>query len=304
MSVPPSGAQHEISSGEHRATIVEVGGGVRSYAVGGRDVLNPYPVDAMCDGAHGAPLIPWPNRLADGHYSFEGNDYQVALNEPEKNNAIHGFLRWRSWQAVEHGDDRVVMATHLRPMQGYPFNLDVQVEYTVSEDGLIVRATARNVGDQAAPYAFGQHPYLSPGGGLIDECTLELKAATWVDTDNERQLPTGNKPTAGSHLDFNTARAIGDQKMDFPFTDLERDADGKAWMRLTAPDGSCASLWADETCEFLEVYTGDTLKPARRRTGLGAEPMTAPPNAFQRGYSLLHLARGATPTTRWGARLD
>ena len=66
MASVPSGEQFEIVHGEHRATIVEVGGGVREYAVGDRQVLDPYARDAMCDGAHGAPLIPWPNRLADG----------------------------------------------------------------------------------------------------------------------------------------------------------------------------------------------------------------------------------------------
>jgi len=58
MSLAPSGEQFHVSSGSHRATIVEVGGGVREYSVGDRDVLEPYPLDAMCDGAHGAPLIP------------------------------------------------------------------------------------------------------------------------------------------------------------------------------------------------------------------------------------------------------
>ena len=92
----PSGKQYEIRFGDQRATIVEVGGGVRAYAVAGRPVLDPYPEEAMCDGAHGAPLIPWPNRLGDGRYRFDGVDYQVALSEPGKCNAIHGFLRWRS----------------------------------------------------------------------------------------------------------------------------------------------------------------------------------------------------------------
>lgn len=52
-----------------------------------------YAVDKMADGAHGAPLIPWPNRLCDGRYSFDGSDYQLALTEPDKHNAIHGLLR-------------------------------------------------------------------------------------------------------------------------------------------------------------------------------------------------------------------
>ena len=176
MTVAPSGNQFSITAGEHRATIVEVGGGVREYAVAGRDVLDPYPLDAQCDGAHGAPLIPWPNRLADGAYTFDGTDHQVALTEPDKHNAIHGFLRWRNWRPVEHEPDRVVMATRLHPLKGYPFLLDVQVEYTVSHQaGLTVTTTATNLGDGPCPYGAGQHPYLSPGTGLIDECTLQCR---------------------------------------------------------------------------------------------------------------------------------
>jgi len=58
--VYPSGAQFEIRHGEHRATIVEVGAGIREYAHAGVPVLEPYPLGAMCDGGHGVPLIPGP----------------------------------------------------------------------------------------------------------------------------------------------------------------------------------------------------------------------------------------------------
>jgi aldose 1-epimerase len=95
MTFSPSGQQFELSVDDQHVTIDAVGGGIRSYRVGDRDVLQPYAMDQMCDGAHGAPLIPWPNRLADGRYRFDGTDYQVSLTEPDKHNAIHGFLHWR-----------------------------------------------------------------------------------------------------------------------------------------------------------------------------------------------------------------
>ena len=109
MPVRPSGEQFEIAHRDQRATIVEVGGGVREYVAGRRAVLDPYPREAMCDGAHGAPLIPWPNRLADGRYAFDGTEYQLALTEPERGNAIHGLLRWRNWQAIERSADWVTV---------------------------------------------------------------------------------------------------------------------------------------------------------------------------------------------------
>jgi aldose 1-epimerase len=304
MATPPSGEQFEIRHGSQRVTVVEVGGGVREYAVADRPVLDPYPLYAMCDGAHGTPLIPWPNRLGDGTYTFDGTDYGVALTEPDKHNAIHGFLRWRSWQVSEHEKSRVVVETRLHPLMGYPFTLNVEVAYELGEEGLLVATTAANLGEKACPYGAGQHPYLSPGVGSIDDCTLELGASTRILTDNERQLPTGRAAVEGTDFDFRTARRIGGQKLDTPFTDLDRDEQGRAWASLTAPDGSRTELWVDEHYPIIEIYTGDTLSPHRRRLGLGCEPMTCPPNAFQSGEGLIRLEPGQSLTTTWGVRLE
>ena len=299
----PSGAQFEIVHGEQHATIVEVGGGIRAYDVGGVDVLQPYAVDVMCDGAHGAPLIPWPNRLGDGRYTFDGKDYQVALTEPEKQNAIHGFLRWRPWSCQEHQDALVVMTTTLFPLQGYPFSLDVQVSYRLDETGLSVTTTATNVGDEPAPYACGQHPYLSSGVGLVDGCTLQLQAATRILTDSQRQLPIGREAVAGTAYDFRDGKEIGELAFDDAFTDLRRDDQGRAWVFLTRVDGRVVGLWVDQAYPVIEIYTGDTLTPERRRRGLGTEAMTSVPNAFQSGDGLIRLEPGDTFSASWGVAM-
>jgi aldose 1-epimerase len=305
MAPAPSGAQHEIVLGEQRATIVEVGGGIRAYALADRDVLDPYPIEAICDGAHGAPLIPWPNRLQDGVYEFEGQRRQVDLTEPEKHNAIHGFLRWRNWEAVQREPARVVMATRLHPLPGYPHTLDVRVAYALGDGGLTVTTTIANAGDGACPIATGQHPYLSPGAGaVLDDCTVQLRAETRILTDPERQLPTGREAVAGTDFDFREPRRLGAQPVDFAFTDLDRDSDGRAWTRLTCPDGATAALWVDEAHPFVELYTGDTLAPDRRRRGLGCEPMTCAPNAFRSGEGLRRLEPGEQLVAHWGARLE
>lgn len=303
MALAPSGEQFEIASGEQRATIVEVGGGVRSYTVGGRPVLDPYPVDAMCDGGHGTPLIPWPNRIGDGRYRFDGVDYQLALTEPARNNAIHGLLRWRPWRALASAGDRVVMGTRIHPQTGYPFTVDVEVEYAVGAGGLTVSTRAENLGDRACPFGAGQHPYLSPGSGLIDECTLELPVQTRILTDDERELPTGSEPVGGTEFDFTVARRLGDLRMDCAFTGLARHGDGRAVSRLAAPDGRSVELWVDESYAVIEVFTGDTLSPARRRRGLAVEPMTCAANAFQSGDGVIRLEAGGSVRAQWGVRL-
>ena len=299
----PSGAQHEIVHGEQRAVVVEVGGGVREYAHGGRDVLQPYAVDAICDGAHGTPLAPWPNRLGDGWYVFDGKRYQVPLTEPGKQNAIHGFLRWQAWDCVEHREDRVTMAARIHPTPFWPFDLGVTVAYALDDDGLTVTVVARNLGRDDAPWAYGQHPYLSPGEGTVDDCRLTVEAGTRITTD-ARQLPTGHARVAGSSYDFAHPRAIGSTAIDHAFTDLVRDADGRARLVLEGDDGRTVSTWVDESFPYLEIYTADSLAPDRRRRGLGVEPMTAPPNALQSGTDVRRLRPGGTLTHRWGTRLE
>jgi aldose 1-epimerase len=299
----PSGDQYEITWRDQRATIVAVGGGIREYAVGGRPVLDPYALDAMCDGAHGAPLIPWPNRLADGRYRFDGVNHQVALTEPKKHNAIHGFLRWRPWQVRHQAKSQVAMETRLFPMPGYPFLLDIEVDYALGEPGLTVVTTAANLGVRTCPYGAGHHPYLSPGVGLVDDCTLQLEAAKRIVTDEGRQLPTGIESVGGTIYDFREAKLLGAQRLDFAFTDLARDGDGRAWARLGGSDGQHAELWVDASYPIIELYTGDTLPLGRRRLGLGTEPMTCPPNAFASGDGVIHLEPGQAVTTTCGARL-
>jgi aldose 1-epimerase len=301
--VAPSGEQFEIVHGEQRATIVEVGGGVREYIVAGRPVLDPYPVHAICDGAHGAPLIPWPNRLADGRYRFDGADHQVALTEPERRNAIHGFLRWRPWRATERQADRVVMGVRLHPLTGYPFALDIRIEYALSDSGLTVLSTATNIGERACPYGAGQHPYLSPGRGTIDGCLLTVPADTRILIDEHRLVPTGRESVQGGPYDFRRQRLLGEQILDVTLTDLMRDDDGLARCRLAAPDGASIELWVDARYAFIQLYSGDGLSAARRRRGLGVEPMTCAPNALQSGDGLIRLAPGESVTARWGVRL-
>ncbi len=302
MRPAPSGEQHEIAFEDQRAVVVEVGGGIRRYDVGDREVLEPYAVDAMCDGARGVPLVPWPNRLADGRYRFEGVEHQLPITEPDKGNAIHGLLRWRPWTVADRADHHVTMAARVFPMKGYPFHLDVQVTYRLGTDGLVVTTTGSNLGAEPCPYGSGHHPYLSPGAGLVDGAVLELAAGTRLETD-ERGLPTGRVPVAGTPYDFAEPRAVGDLEIDVAFGDLRRGEGGIAVARLHGADGRCVELWADSSHEYLQVFTGDTLAPDRRRTGLAVEPMTCPPNAFATGEDLVRLDPGTSHISLWGIRL-
>jgi aldose 1-epimerase len=297
----PSGEQVELKAGDTRVVVVTVGGGIRELTHGDWHVLDGYAEEEMAPGAAGQPLIPWPNRLADGRYQFEGKTYQAPLTEPDRRNAIHGFARWLTWRVEELQATRAVLALDMYPRPGYPFALRLRTEYELGEYGLSVATTAVNADLSTLPYAMGFHPYVSAGRAAIDECRLQLPASSWYEVD-ERLIPTAKRSVGGTMYDFRTPREVGPQRIDIAFTDLSRDADGRARVQLCSAGGSQrVGVWMGDEYQYVMVFTGDTLSdPARRRRGLGVEPMTAAPNAFQTGDGLRILAPGESFRAEWG----
>jgi aldose 1-epimerase len=297
--IAPSGEQVDLRLGDQRAVVVEVGGGLREYERGGRALLDGYALDEMCGSGRGQVLIPWPNRLQDGSYEFDGRRHQLALTEPENGNAIHGLVRWAAWRVGEQEPHRVVMEHALHTQPGYPFSLEVSVEYVLSPDGLLVRTTATNVGASPCPYGSGAHPYLTLGTPVVDPVLLGVPARTVLYAD-ERGIPTGVAPVEGTELDFRRARPIGATKIDNAFTDLERGDDGLARVEFLHPSGrSGLTVWVDETYPYLMLFTGDPLPDVNRRS-LAVEPMTCPPNAFRSGERVIRLEPGSSVTSSWG----
>jgi aldose 1-epimerase len=297
--IAPSGEQIELVDDGQRVVVVEVGGGIRSYSVDGEDVLDGYAADEMCTSGRGQVLIPWPNRLQDGSYEFAGRDHQLSLTEPEQGNAIHGLVRWSAWNVAERARERVVLAHVLHPQPGYPFRLELRIEYALSGAGLTVRTTATNSGDDVCPYGCGAHPYLTVGTSSVDAVTLRAPAGRVLFSDG-RGIPHGDADVDGTAYDFRRPRLIGDTKLDNAFTDLERDAEGIARIGLrNAASGTGADVWLDEAYRYVMLFTGDPLPDVNRRS-LAVEPMTCPPNAFRSGEAVVRLEPGETCTSSWG----
>jgi len=297
--VAPSGEQIEIALGDQRAVIVEVGGGLRNYTVGGRGLLDGYDVDTICSSGREQVLSPWPNRIQDGSYEFDGRRHQLPLNEAERGNAIHGLVRWAVWRVADREASRVVMEHALPPQPGYPFSLALRIEYQLTVEGLAVRMTAANAGKDRCPYGTGAHPYLTVGTATIDVVMLQVPARTMLRSD-ERGIPVGAEPVEGTDYDFRKPRAIGKTKLDHAFTDLDRDADGRARVHLGDPDrGGGLTLWVDPSYGYLMLFTGDPL-PDVDRSSLAVEPMTCPPNAFRSAEALIVLEPGQSASAAWG----
>jgi aldose 1-epimerase len=291
--------QIELVASDQRVVLDEIGGGIRSYTADGRDVLDGYPAGQSSPSGRGQVLIPWPNRLEDGSYEFDGQRHQLELTEPENGNAIHGLVRWEPWTVAEREPHRVVMTHALSLQPGYPFTLELRIEYALAMDGLTVRTTATNVCESACPYGSGFHPYLTVGTETVDSVILHLPAETVVGAD-ERGLPLEAARVEGTEYDFQRPRLIGATTFDHAFTDLVREEDGVARVSLGGlHPGSGLELWVDEAYGYLQVFSGDPLPDVNRRS-LAVEPMTCPANAFRTGEGLIRLEPGASFTGAWG----
>jgi aldose 1-epimerase len=294
----PTGRQFTVGHGPWSATVVEVGGGLRSLTRAGTVVVAGFGVSEQCSAGRGQQLIPWPNRIRDGRYTFAGRAEQLPITEVSTGNAIHGLVRWALWEVVEHVADRVTVRYRLHPQPGWPHHLDIHTTYALGDDGLVVTPRVRNVGNRPAPFGYGAHPYLSIGSVPLADVRLRVPAGRWVEVD-DRSLPTGIRTVDGTRYDFRGGAAVGTELLDTAYTDLDRDPDGRWRVTVSSEPLGSVTLWADAMFPWLQVFTGAARK-GQGEPGVAVEPMSCPADAFNSGESLLRLAPGEEWTGTWG----
>jgi aldose 1-epimerase len=291
-----TGRQYRISAGEFEATVVEVGGGLRRFARAGDDITATYGDDELPPRGCGAVLVPWPNRLRGGTYSWAGSRYQLPLTEAARGNAIHGLGRWARWSCVRHETGSVTMGYDIPPQPGWPFEVVVEVTYTLTAaTGLSVTAVARNLGTAPAPFGAGFHPYLALPAGALAETSVRMAASQHLVTD-DAQIPVGSRPVDGSQYDFRRGRKLGSLRLDDGFTGIER-VGGRGEV-VVGTRASSTRVWFDDAFGYVQLFTPDLL--ARGRPAIAVEPMTCPADAFNSGTGLVVLQPSGTWTGTWG----
>ena len=297
MTTHPTGDQYEITFQGQRAVITEVGATLRVYSVDGRDVVAGFGEDEVITGGRGMQLMPWPNRIRDGKYTFDGVAQQLSLSEPKRHNAIHGLVRHVAWDLMDFIGDAVTQRVRVYPQPGWPSALEATITHTLSSAGLEVHVSATNIGAAAVPFGYAAHPYLTVGEDVVDDIVLQLPASSYLEVD-DRLLPVGLRKVKGTERDFRAPHELGAVGLDTAFTGLKRESDGRARVRLSRGDRS-AELWLDEHLGWLQVFTGDD----RRDISLAVEPMTCGPDAFNPGPTeadVIVLKPGDTFSCRWG----
>jgi aldose 1-epimerase len=297
VSTPPTGEQYEIISGTRRAVVTEVGATLRSFSVDGRDVVRGFGVEDQISGGRGQNLIPWPNRIRDGRYVFNGATQQLALTEPARHNASHGLARYVPWVLVDKQLDAVTNRVRIFPQQGWPGVLEATITHRVSDNGLTVTVNATNIGAAEVPFGYGAHPYLTVGESTVDDVAITVPAESYLEVD-DRLLPIKISPVAGTAYDLRGGPVLGSVNLDTALTDLTQDADGRWRVKLVLGD-RYAEVWGDETMHWIQVFSGGP----SRNSSIAVEPMTCGPDAFNAGPThdgMRVLAPGASFLGEWG----
>lgn len=307
MTPAASGTQHTLRSGDYEGVIASVGASTRVLRYGERDLIVPFAADEVRPAFRGATLAPWPNRVVDGIYHFDGTQRQLPLTEPARGHALHGLVVWSDFTLIDKGSDHVSLSTTIQPQTAYPWRIKVTTAFTLDESGLTQSVTALNLSESTAPWGTAPHPYLVAGAGEVDDWTLELPASKVLEVTDERLLPTELRAVEidATRFDFRAPRRIAQERIDHAFTDLKVTGNGITAMRLTSADGTGVAMIWDRTCQWVQIHTADNpTDPSHHRRGLAVEPMTCAPDAFnassyRHDVGLVRLGPGQTSTASW-----
>lgn len=242
-------------------------------------------------------LYPFPNRLRDGAYEWEGKRYQFPLNDGPFNNALHGFGMERPLSVSESHLSENQAVIRMTGQYGgelpyYPWPFQVELSYHLyAPDQFWVEIALENTGQKTIPMGMGWHPYFQ----LADQastCDLCLPTIQRVNVD-DRLTPTGKRE---QYDEFTYKRAIDDTILDNCFA-LEDDH-LEVSAKLTGTKGTIR-YWQEtgpRKFNYLQVF----MPPYG--TSIALEPMTCNIDAFNNGDGLAHLAPGESLRAKAGVQ--
>ncbi|MDG1760960.1 MAG: galactose mutarotase [Flavobacteriaceae bacterium] len=162
----------------------------------------------------GAVAGRYANRIADGKFSLEGNEFTLAQNNDT--NHLHGGIKgfdkvlWNV-ESLKNENGIQLSYTSKDGEEGYPGNLSVTVDYVLTKDN-ILKVKYRAQTDKTTVINLTQHSYFNLSGDFaaqILDHELQLNADKYLPLDNT-QIPVGNyQSVVGTPFDFSTPKTIG-----------------------------------------------------------------------------------------------
>lgn len=242
-----------------------------------------------------AKLSPFVCRLAQGKYTFSGSTYHVNKHQIGKH-TIHGLLYDADFRVIHQHVDAQRASVQLNHVyhhenSGYPFDYQVNITYTLSENGVLtVQTQVQNIGTDTLPLADGWHTYFALDGAL-ENWTLQVRSREQLVFDAE-MLPTGERVV---NEDFVHATALGKSQWDNCFV-LNDDFSHPAAQLCS--EHVALRIMPNQAYPFLQVFT-----PPHHQS-IALENLSGAPDCFNNGMGLLLLGAGETRLFRTAYQLS
>jgi aldose 1-epimerase len=230
----------------------------------------------------GNPLLfPFPGRIGDASFQFEGRNYQLEPGDVF-GAAIHGFVLNRPWRVVEQSNARIVgefqaSIDDRSILERWPSDFRIRVSYEVRGRELISDIQYENCGRETLPCGFGTHAYfrlpLTEDGNVAETIVTVPVNRFW---ELERMNPTGRVSDVPAGQQLAQGVTLGDSQFDTVFTGVTSDNSGVVRTSLTDPSsGRQLTQTFDSTFTQCVVYT-----PPHRQA-ICIEPYTCVPDAIK-----------------------
>lgn len=238
------------------------------------------------DWYKGAQLFPFPNRIENGQYSFNGKTYQLPINFPNEGHAIHGLIYNQTFEVIAREEEeefaKIELALDQFPVSAsFPFTLNYSIEIMLTKSTISIQMFCKNDGEELAPMAWGWHPYFKLGTERVDDLNITLMPCQEIEVD-DRMIPTG--------------RISELESLSFPLTDVQLDTgfqtqNGAKAIQLLNPKDHVQLNFDFSDFDYFQLFI-----PPNRKS-IAIEPMTAMTNAFNNEEGLIVLK----PNEKWSA---
>jgi aldose 1-epimerase len=256
-----------LESGSARLVVApEQGGRIMALSVDGLDLLVTPDVDNHNFGCF--PMAPWAGRIRHGSFDFEGQRYQLPLNNPP--HAIHGTARDHAWREDGEG----LISAPLEPP--WPFGGRVVQRFSLAPDALQLTMEV-HAADAPMPASCGWHPWWRRGAQRGDRLAVELHAQAMYRRDDDG-IPNGELVRPGPH------------PWDDCFTHL-----GDPPAVLHWPGAATVTL--ETSCPCVVVFD----EPEH---AICVEPQSHPPDAFNLGPAVVRPGAPLVVTATWSWQID
>lgn len=255
-------------------------------------------------------LFPFPNRIRDGRFTWDGHTYQLPLDDPARKNAIHGFACHHAWRIAAQGADASSAwitgvfrcsqdGPDSRPL--WPADHEIQLTYRLTSGSLRLEAEVYNPDRVNLPFGLGYHPYFRmpfSATATADESLLSVPArSVWK---LEESLPTGERVPVDASCDLNQPRRFGELHVDTILTDLPATSEEMPERAtLQGTPGAILHLHAGHEFRDLVVFTPP------HREAFCVEPYTCTTDAINLQARGIETGwRVLPPGQRWRAVVE